>query len=140
MGKTRRVRSSAVVNLDNGEDAWSNKFTSFKDLARYSMEDMLSCDADMKFLLCFHEDMDGSNEYNHLISHSAMEKDIAGIAGERCNIFGKVYYCLKVTMSEATMHNDLISGMTGRRSCSTTTERTPASPLQWMTQQARYAI
>jgi hypothetical protein len=103
-----------VVDLDSGKDAWSNTSTSFKDLARYSMEDMLSCDADAKFLLCLHEDMDGK-EYNNLISDSAMEQDLCGIDGEKCKIFGKVYYCLKVTMLEAKLHHDLIYGMMGKK-------------------------
>jgi hypothetical protein len=115
VGKSRGLHSSAVVDLDGGEDAWSNKSTLFKDVAWYSMEDMLSCDADTKFLLCLHKGMDGSNEYNNLISDSAMEQDLAGIGGERRRIVWKVYYCLKVTMSEATVHHDLISGMMGNK-------------------------
>ena len=64
-----------------------------------------------QFLLCLHDDMDGSSEYTNEISDSAMEQDLAGIGEERYKISGKVYYCLKVTMLEATMHHDLVSGM-----------------------------
>ena len=50
--KSRGLRSSVVVDFDSGEDEWSNTSTSFKDLARYSMEYTLSCDADAKFSCC----------------------------------------------------------------------------------------
>ena len=86
------LRSSVVHDLDTNDDMWLTKTTNFKELSRYSLEDMLTCDADTKFLLCMNVDMD-EYEYSNLLLDSAMEQGLSNIGGDNCKIFGKVYYC-----------------------------------------------
>ena len=90
--KGRGLRSSVVHDLDTNNNTWLMKTKNFKELSRYSLDDMLICDADTKFLFCMNVDMD-EDEYSNLLSDSAMEQGLSNIGGGNCKIFGKVYYC-----------------------------------------------
>ena len=67
----------------------------------------------MKFLLCMNKDVD-VKEYSNLHSDSAIDQGLCDIGDEKWKIFGKVYYCLRVTMREAGMYQELMHDMMGR--------------------------
>ena len=82
------LRSLVVHDLDTNDDMWLTKTTNFKELSRYSLEDMLTCDADTKFLLCMNVDMD-EYEYSNLLLDSAMEQGLSNTGGTSARSLGR---------------------------------------------------
>ena len=113
--KGQVLRLTVVHDIDSTNNAWSTKTTDDKKRSRYSLEDMLTCNEDTKFLLCINEDID-EKEYSNLLSDSAIQQDLGDIGGKKCSFFGKAYYSLKVKIREARtrIHHELIHGRTWR--------------------------
>ena len=96
MGGVITRSNTDSVDLDNNDDVYSGKSTNSKELSRYMLDNILGSKEDTPFLLCIAKDP--NKEESNILSNAAKQQHKAGVAGDKCEISGKSYYCLRVAI------------------------------------------
>ena len=72
------------------------------------LDNILACKEDTPLLLCIKKSLNAQKK--GIPADGARHQRQLGIAGDVCKISGEQYICLKVEISLARAHNDLLSG------------------------------
>jgi hypothetical protein len=109
----RASRSTAVSSLDDNYAIYSSTTTDFKDLSRYILEDLITCQALTSFLLCIPAD---SGAYWGLdLAKAASLQAKSNNGGDKCKISGRAFFCFKVTIDYCPLHEEIVNKMTNSR-------------------------
>jgi hypothetical protein len=106
----RQMRSREVVFDLTSSPFEDGGKVSFKDLSRYTVEDVLKCREGEPFLLCIHTSCDSKNEHDGGLAVAAAAQKLAGLGGEQCRIGNTTqddsgtFFCLRTTIVNADMH------------------------------------
>ena len=106
----RASRSQEQMDLDTNLAAFNMETTDRRELSRYVLEDLLSCQLGDRFLMLIKKSK--SEDFADKPEMAAVAQQTRGIGGELCKISGELYYCLKATISHAPLHEELRLGMT----------------------------
>ena len=107
--ETGRISRFVDVDLDHNTQAYNVETTDHRELSRYVLEDMLRTRQDDKFLVLVDK---SAEEYSGSPKDAAASQRKSGLGGEDIRISGRIYHCLKATISNCTQHDEIRLRMT----------------------------